>query len=180
MSPDASPRPFVLRPILPSDVDAYVALRRRMLEEHPEAFLERPFEFEAGAREKTLQRIGVDPFDETRGIVGGFAGGRLVGAAGWAQETGPARRHIGVVWGMYVAPEARRAGMGRALLEAAVGRLRALEGVRQVHLSVMAPNTAARALYDAMGFRVYGVEPRAMIVNGVALDEEHRWLDLGA
>ena len=54
-----------------------------------------------------------------------------------------------------VAPEARRQGIGRALLEGSVAELRAA-GVRTVYLEVRESNRAARALYDAHGFESVG------------------------
>jgi [ribosomal protein S18]-alanine N-acetyltransferase len=49
-----------------------------------------------------------------------------------------------------VAPSARRAGHGRALLDALLARA----GARRVSLNVDGANEAARALYEARGFRV--------------------------
>ena len=50
-----------------------------------------------------------------------------------------------------VAPAARRAGLGRALGNAAAALARDL-GAERLHLEVSIENTAARALYAAMGF----------------------------
>lgn len=54
-----------------------------------------------------------------------------------------------------VAPEARRKGRGRALTEAAMGAARA-SGAAEMFLEVAADNTAARALYEALGFGQVG------------------------
>jgi tRNA threonylcarbamoyladenosine biosynthesis protein TsaB len=54
-----------------------------------------------------------------------------------------------------VASEARRAGLGRALLREAAQRA-AAEGAKAMFLEVAAANSAARALYDASGFRNVG------------------------
>lgn len=56
---------------------------------------------------------------------------------------------------MWVAPAARRRGVGRVLVAAAVDRARDL-GLRRVLLDVVDANPAARALYEAMGFRLTG------------------------
>lgn len=54
-----------------------------------------------------------------------------------------------------VTPQARRRGLGRRLLAAALDSLRA--GGRPVcHLEVRAGNLAARTLYEALGFRLAG------------------------
>jgi ribosomal-protein-alanine N-acetyltransferase len=54
-----------------------------------------------------------------------------------------------------VAPEARRQGVGRALLARAIDVLADLH-VRAVHLEVRESNRAARSLYESAGFRPAG------------------------
>ena len=55
-----------------------------------------------------------------------------------------------------VAPSLRRRGIGRALLEAAVGLARSRRHVAVVRLHVDAENAGARALYEAAGFVLSG------------------------
>lgn len=52
-----------------------------------------------------------------------------------------------------VAPQHRRIGAARALLETATRALRAA-GVDRLHLEVAEDNVAARRLYDSVGFRM--------------------------
>jgi ribosomal-protein-alanine N-acetyltransferase len=54
-----------------------------------------------------------------------------------------------------VHPEARRRGVGRALLESVFAHAHA-SGARIVLLEVRPSNTEARALYESFGFRVIG------------------------
>ena len=54
---------------------------------------------------------------------------------------------------VYVGPDARRGGLGRALVEFALGRARE-RGCRRAELDVNEANTAALALYEALGFAV--------------------------
>lgn len=58
------------------------------------------------------------------------------------------------VGGMGVAAEARRAGVGEALMRALLDAARHA-GVRRVQLEVLERNTSARALYEKLGFRVF-------------------------
>jgi ribosomal-protein-alanine N-acetyltransferase len=57
-----------------------------------------------------------------------------------------------------VAPAARRQGIGRALLTAAMARAREI-GAKTMFLEVAGDNAAARALYDRIGFMQVGIRP---------------------
>lgn len=82
------------------------------------------------------------------------------------------------MWGVYVRPAQRNTGLARTLCARVIELARA-EGVRQIHLGVNAENRRARNLYTALGFQIYGKEPRGLCVNGRYYDEEHmvRMLD---
>ena len=65
-----------------------------------------------------------------------------------------------VVWKLYVSPEAQGGGIGRALLDAHLARLRA-EGASELWLEHLEGNTAAEAFYERVGFEQRGVEDAA-------------------
>lgn len=62
---------------------------------------------------------------------------------------------------LYVRDDARGAGLGAALVEAAVERAGA-RGCRRIELDVAGANTAARALYERLGFESPGGETLLM------------------
>jgi putative acetyltransferase len=68
-----------------------------------------------------------------------------------------------------VAASHRRRGIGRGLLDAAVGWARE-SGVRKLELHVLPHNTAAIALYEGFGFRREGVRKGQYQRNGRDLD----------
>jgi RimJ/RimL family protein N-acetyltransferase len=72
-----------------------------------------------------------------------------------------------------VDPAFRRRGIA-AMIKAVLTRAAAVNGLRQVSLSVATPQAAARALYDSLGFRIFGVERRSLRVGDGYVDEEHR------
>jgi ribosomal protein S18 acetylase RimI-like enzyme len=78
---------------------------------------------------------------------------RPVGTAtGAAYDTEPDIAHVYAMW---VEPEARRAGVGRALLEAVAGWARD-RGSDRLVLSVTESNASARAFYEEHGFSATG------------------------
>ena len=77
------------------------------------------------------------------------------------REAREKRRHVVWVQRMYVARAVSGAGIGRALLAAALARARSLPGVEKVNLTVAAHNARAIALYEASGFKEVGREPDA-------------------
>jgi GNAT superfamily N-acetyltransferase len=85
--------------------------------------------------------------------------GRIVGTmSAAASRDDDAAPHTGEVWLMYVAPEAQGRGIGAALMNEALGRLRAL-GCETATLWVFEANTAARRFYERMGFAHDGGPP---------------------
>lgn len=67
-----------------------------------------------------------------------------------------------------VAPEARRRGVARRLLQAA-SRQAAGRGAARLFLEVAVGNAAARGLYEGAGFTVAGLRPRYYADGGDAL-----------
>ncbi|MEU0600436.1 GNAT family N-acetyltransferase [Streptomyces sp. NPDC006393] len=78
--------------------------------------------------------------------------------------------HVRQIRGLAVAHEARGAGVGRALLRAAVEEARR-QGARRLSLRVLGHNTAARKLYESEGFVVEGVQPGEFLLDGAYVDD---------
>jgi ribosomal protein S18 acetylase RimI-like enzyme len=104
-------------------------------------------------------------------VFGAFRAGTIVGIAGFVVDSGPKRRHIGHLWGVYVRPDERGRGTGRQLCEAVVATAR--RQVEVMQLTVMADNAPARRLYRELGFVEFGVERKARKVAGVFYDDIH-------
>jgi ribosomal protein S18 acetylase RimI-like enzyme len=162
----------LVRPLAEADFDRWWALRLRMLKEHPEAFGSSYEEVVAAGEERQRERFLLP----NAFILGAFDGGVLVGTVGCVNQQPAKMRHKAFIWGVYVAPEARGRGVARALMEAAIARVREWPEVQQIHLAVVTTNETARRLYRSLGFEVYGVEPAALKVDGRDLDEEHMLL----
>jgi ribosomal protein S18 acetylase RimI-like enzyme len=82
--------------------------------------------------------------------------GALLGVAGASLSAWNRRAHLD---GLYVAPEARRRGVGRALVDAVVAYARAAEA-RCLWLETQNTNYPAVRFYERVGFRLCGFDDR--------------------
>lgn len=163
----------IIRPLSAADAPAYRSMRLAALAETPEAFgashdeeAAQPLEwFAAGLKSSGSQRR-----------FGAFAGDGLVGAAGFRVYDITAKsRHKGALVGVHVVPDWRGRGLGRRLVEAVIAHAR--EHVVVLQAGVGTGNLPARRLYARLGFRDYGIEPKALLVDGVYIDEALLALD---
>ncbi len=110
-------------------------------------------------------------------MLGGFVGDRLVGIAGLRVPARIKERHKGFLYSVYVDAGFRGLGLAVGLVEAAIAVAQEAK-LRLVWLTVAVGNDSARRIYDRLGFRTYGVEPRGLLVDGAFVDEEMMVLDL--
>lgn len=161
---------FEIRLLGTEDAADLRRLRLQALQQHPEFF---------GADYEDEARLSVADF-ATRmpkppgGLFGAFAPGAtdLLASVALVVPAGRKQRHRGHVYGLYVDPAWRNRGLGRALMHALVRHAREYARLRVLLLGVTAPNTAARSLYVGLGFRPYGVEPRALQLGSRLIDED--------
>jgi RimJ/RimL family protein N-acetyltransferase len=158
-----------VRRLVGADAAAFQSLRLQGLVECPLAFAASP-EDEAG---EAIDAVAARLADQAHGpVFGAFdADSRLVAVVGLGRERMRKLAHKAVLWGMYVAPAARRQGLGRLLVRHALAEAAATPGLRQVTLGVHAGNHAARALYESLGFTAWGTEPAAAWVDDQPHDE---------
>jgi len=161
----SEPSNLAIRDICPSDVAVYYPLRLRALREHPEAFSS-AYEDQAGLElqvfaNKYMQEPTADHF-----MLGAWLDEVLVGNLTLFRLSGVKTCHQADLARMYVEPEARNRGIGWQLLQAVLDRARALPGLEQITLGVMAENFVAINLYRRAGFVQTGMVPRALKVGG--------------
>jgi ribosomal protein S18 acetylase RimI-like enzyme len=168
---------MMIRPLSADDAAAYREVRLRGLREDPTAFGSSYAEERERSLEEVVDRIA-PPREVGRFSLGAFVDRKLVGVLGLGGDRRAKTRHCAEIWGMYVLPEHRQKGIGRALMVEAITHARSLDGVRQIKLTVTATNTAARELYRSMGFICFGTEPDALFIEDRFYDEEYYLLRL--
>lgn len=159
-----------IRPLTVADAETFRAMRLEALRDSPEAFHTSAEELAATPREVFEEQLRQADGDGDV-VLGAFDGG-LIGITGCRRHARQKLRHKADIWGVYVTPAARRRGVARRLLEAALAYARGWPGVGQVHLTVTASNHAARDLYASLGFCTYGTEPRSLKLGERYFDEE--------
>lgn len=152
-----------IRRITPEEWPLLRDMRLRALRDAPEAF--------GQTYENAASEAEVEWRSAARAASAGdrrawfIARTEVTGASGRPSELGmvQARRRPPddcLVFSMWVAPEARRAGVGRALIDAAAEWARSWAGHRIV-LWVTGANESATRFYERIGFRLLGDGPDA-------------------
>jgi ribosomal protein S18 acetylase RimI-like enzyme len=164
-----------VRRVSADEAEALWKLRHEALEREPFSFSESVDEFRGKTVEEYREQLCTR---EDNYVVGAFDGINLVAMAGFYRELREKRCHKGHIWGVYVSKEHRGKGVARMVLMKLLDNARALPGLERVLLTVTSPQQQARHLYLSLGFRSFGVEPKALQVNGCYVDEEYMILDL--
>jgi ribosomal protein S18 acetylase RimI-like enzyme len=127
-------------------------MRLEALRRHPEAFILTYEDERAVDPAMIAPRFRDEWFRGENFIFGAFVGGWLVGAVGVRCGARVKQRHRATVWLHSTDPAVRGSGIGRRLLEDAIGRCREHLAITVMHLSVGGKSRVARDLYRRLGF----------------------------
>lgn len=163
---------IVVRALEKGDLHRYRAIRLDALQRAALAFGS-SFEEENAYSDSVFARR----LEQVNGnvVFGAFDGEMLLGTAGMFRHDRRSERHRGTLWGVYVVPEARGLQLGRALVGKVIDH--AARRVVVLDAKVVAANAAAKRVYDALGFKTYGTEPKSLFVQGQYLDQNLLFID---
>lgn len=161
---------IIIRKLQPHESAIYRELRLSCLKNVPESFgstyeeeiLNPRFMFETYIENGTPHQV----------MFGAFANERLIGITGFNRMARQRASHRGEVVQVYVASGYRGQKVGETLLRHVLDYAFTLEGIEQVQLSVIASNQTAIRLYEKLGFKTFGVQPRYFKVGDVYMDQQ--------
>jgi len=87
-------------------------------------------------------------------------------------------RHKGILFRMYVSKDFRGKGIARKLVEELVNRVKKINDIEQINLTVIANNATAKTLYEKFGFQIFGSEINAIKWKGNYFTEDQMVLRL--
>jgi GNAT superfamily N-acetyltransferase len=157
------------------DAQSLWDLRMLALETDPWSFVDSPEELRAITVQEFAARLRADTADNF--IVGAFEQGAAIGMVGCYQEVPLKRRHKAWIWGVFVTPAARGRGIARKLMLAAIARAKTIPGLEIILLTISVDQPVPRRLYESLGFRSIGIEPKGLKIGDQYLDEEHMVLE---
>ena len=174
----AQPAPdgIQILPILPTDLQAYKALRLEALQSHPEAFGSDHSEQvnEPDSFWESRIRSSLDGVASRIIVAADHATNQLAGMAGAFCDEGVKTRHSATLVAVYVAPRYR----GHRLADAIVHEILAwcaAANIRILRLAVATSNVPAIRCYQRCGFHVCGVQPEVIRIGDVYHDELLMW-----
>ncbi len=151
-----------------NDAVKYKEKRIEALQNHPEAFsssVEEEMEYSIEVHASRLRAVNAYTF-------GAFEEDKLVGVVTLVTEIKRKLKHRSDIFAMYVTPQVRRYGVGKQLMNAAIEKAKEIGGVEQVYLTVSSNNTAAKNLYESIGFKLIGNDPRSMKIDDNYIGED--------
>ena len=169
---------IAIRALNEDDARNHQDLRLRGLKEHPDAFGSTYERESAYSMDFVAERLRLTAESPNNFTLGAYRREELIGVVTFRRIDDEREKHRGHIVGMHVRSEEQGRGIGRALLSKAIDLAKSLPGLEQIELAVVTRNKQARSLYASLGFASYGIDPRALLVDGEYLDEERMVLFL--
>jgi len=161
---------IIIRKLQPHESAIYRVMRLACLKNAPE-FFGSTYEEEV-LNPKFFFETYIETDSPDHVMFGAFDGEQLIGITGFNRMARKRASHRGEFVQVYVEPAYRGQNIGEKLLRHVVDYAFGLEGIEQVQLSVITSNTRAIKLYEKLGFKTFGVQPRYFKVENDYLDQQ--------
>ena len=149
---------------------AYKAIRLEALRECPAAF-NSSYEEEKKRSDSDFADLLRD--SANRITFGVFDTTRLLAIVSVTRDKREKVNHKGGISSMYVSASHRGKGLGKQLLAHALKFADSQAQLLQLTLIVNTTNTSAISLYESFGFKMFGIEPFAAVINGMPQEQMH-------
>ncbi|WP_430788031.1 N-acetyltransferase family protein [Virgibacillus flavescens] len=163
-----------IRLLKASDAESYWELRLEALKQNPEAFAT-SYE-EALKRDNPIGQVVNNLNSKGNYTFGAFENNSLIGMVTLMEEKHQKLAHRANIFAMYVTPVKQGKGVGDALLKEVIRTSKSIEKCEKLNLTVVKTNEKAKKLYLNAGFQPFGLEERALKIDGIYYDEEYMTL----
>jgi RimJ/RimL family protein N-acetyltransferase len=161
-------REFIVRPAEPGDAEALVRLAEAVSAEPEGWLISTDGDWRSvGDERRYLKAVRRYPHAAVY-VAERSRDGAIIGRLSLARDSHPASAHVADL-GLMVAADARRQGVGRALLGAAVDWARGA-GISKLELHVFPWNEPAMQLYETFGFEREGLRRAHYLRGNEAVD----------
>lgn len=165
----------VIRSSAISDAAAFRDIRLEALKNHPESFGSGFTDYDQKPEQYWCERLSYNSAEQA--IYFAELSGNLIGMCGIHRNLAPKLQHSATIFGVYVRPAWRGMKISHRMLEACLNWARSY-GVVIAKLAVVTTNQPALKCYSDFGFNIYGMEPKALCLDGSFLDEYVMSIDL--
>ena len=161
---------ITIRKLQPHESSSYREVRLSCLKNVPQFFgstyeeevLNPKFAFETYIENDSLDHVMFGAFDDRR----------LIGITGFNRMARQRASHRGEIVQVYVESSYRGQNIGEKLIRRVLEHAFTLEGIEQVQLSVIASNKTAIKLYEKLGFKTFGIQPKYFKVGDSYMDQQ--------
>ena len=165
----------MIRQLDQNDSEAYFEVRLKGLQLHPEAFGTGAEDWSKATSEQVkslLEKSSLDDF-----VLGAFQNNKLIGVIGLKREKKFSVGHKGTIWGLLVLPEFRHKGVGDKLIKALLEKISFNRDIKHVRAIVTVTKYNAIPIFEANGFKKYGLEVRGIKDGDIFYDQTYLIFD---
>jgi RimJ/RimL family protein N-acetyltransferase len=162
--------PIVIRKLQPHESKVYREIRLACLK-NASAYFGSTYEEEI-LNPKLKFETFIENDSPDHFIFGAFDVEKLIGITGFTRMNRKRDRHRGELVQVYLDANYRGQNIGEKLIRSVVKYAFTMDGLEQIQLSAIASNQSAIKLYEKVGFRTFGVQPRYFKVGNEYVDQQ--------